>query len=963
MYILLLWKLLHDKSEVQLMENFIDVDGSGSELERIQYRPVVVVASTASKQRLGSSSLEIKSLVEEIKSRHAKRKLRTTKYVEKGIDTYRAKVKRYNFHFLNSLNSQDTSIFDYHDMRSNWHQTGSAEDNIARCGIEAQNPDFFDNLMSFPLEWAMNQNSVVLITGILSRIGFHLALKLAAECKVQVVIGVDAIYSNEYTSKLQQLEQIKLLYAQVSQLKKPLMVAFDGIHPKQSRRPTIKTYLFNEITGEFDFEESVVPTHVLHVLSSEKSSFQILDRAVDDDLFLLRQSLTATEQLLTTLGASSKVHFTFVSRIGALDNSEGKDLFQTTKMMEEILLQYYSKRLSISSFVVLRIPTIYGPWGRPGSIDFDLTQQVILSWIKGVSLTNNELDSELSFSDGESVEAEKDILFVDDAVSAIIAGMQYESPYSNMASFNLLSGEKISAVGFTHLITSLLDSSTRNTIDHAHDNDHSSHDIHSHLSLRARQDLRWHARVILRDGVKQLLAWHLDEKLPFGLLSSTSSSFNVTISQFLQRQGDIRCHTEDVNCPIGRRLLPCASECSNPSFCSNSAFDYSAHVSRQISENCEIVLYSAFLSDNTADIDVITAPQTDDQSMCSIAFILESSSFAKDLLLDHVDPNSPEKSTIYYKGWHIVLIKMQQEHLSWKLRHLLKLSPRHFFHSSVKAALYIPPNFTTKPEVDDVLFTTGLLHRRPIVTYSTQRAYHREMEKMKYMVGQSQRDALIILPGAVIGENPQVHQVMSGSYPTKVQKVSVEKGMRSMVDDNLWSDDEEEEATTSTTRRSHMEFEKDISNIFNNFNFFEKRQATSDTFKFSHRHWTRNHWVVHNFERPDAQTLRCDWYLEQIKWNDDNDNISFAHILARMEFERYHKFANDEAKSNMLDEQTSKFIDLQSDEYQWSMVMYPNSDTNDVGYVRILDDRALMIERKLWQIRNNDEMKQKSFVM
>jgi nucleoside-diphosphate-sugar epimerase len=974
----MLWELLHDKSEdtALLTENFINIKISDFVFEPFQYRPELVVSSKVSKRILGTSSEE-KNSVEEIKSRRTKRKVRTTKDVDMDIDAYRTKVKRYGFQFLKAIDTP--RIFDYQPR---------SDGNVTRCGIEGQNAFILDNLLSFPSKRAINQDSVILITGILSRIGFLLALKLATECNIKVIIGIDAMYSNEYTSKRLLLEQIKLLYAQVRQLRKPLLVAFDGINPtKQYQRYSIKSYNFNEKTGDFDFEENAVPTHVLHVLSSEKSSFQLLDRSCDGrngSLFMLRQSLTATEQLLQTLGDSSEVHFTLVSHIGALNMihhkmGEEKDLFHTTKLMEEIMLHYYSKRLQFSSFVVLRVPTLYGPWGRPGSFDFDLTQKAIDLSIK-MKLTSIQLENDstlLSLLGDKSAEAEKDILFIDgklysylnesftyygintswelyrilqDAISAIVSGMQYDSPYSNLASFNLLSGEKTSAVKFAKLVVSLINSSSSSKTDPkgymeiAKQNDSSP--IHSYLSsLPARKQLNWSPRLILRDGVEQLLAWHLDENLPFGPLSRNKILFNETGSQFLRRQDNLLCHSDDANCLIRRPFLPCASECSDPNFCSNSEFDESAQISRKLSENCEIVLYSAFLSDYTEDFDVVVAPQTDHHSICSIAFLLESSTLATELRLNHVDRKDSDDA-ISYKGWHIILVNMQQNQLSWKLRHLLKLTPRNFFHASVKAALYIPSNFPTNPEVDDILFITGLLHRHPVTAYSSnqQRVYFREMEQMNYMVGQTKRDALIILPGAAIAENPKVQHVMSGSYPTKVQQVSIEKGMRSMVDHTLWNDDE--------ATRSHVEFEKDIANIFNNPNF--ESQTTSETFKFSHRHWTRKHWIVHNFEKSEAQSLRCDWYLEQIQWKDDSENISFAHILARMEFQRFHLFANEEDKSDMLAEQNSKHIDLQSDEYQWSMVTYPNSNASDIGYVRILDDRALMIERKLWQIRTNE---------
>jgi hypothetical protein len=213
------------------------------------------------------------------------------------------------------------------------------------------------------------------------------------------------------------------------------------------------------------------------------------------------------------------------------------------------------------------------------------------------------------------------------------------------------------------------------------------------------------------------------------------------------------------------------------------------------------------------------------------------------------------------------------------------------------------------------------------------------MEQMKYMVGQSNRDALIVLPGAVIGETPDVQQVLSGSYSTITPKVPFEKAVHSIVDKDLWDDKE---------TKIHIEFEKEVISFFHNHDF-EDQSKTTDSFKFSHHHWTRQHWVVHNFENPLAKTLRCDWYHEQMNWNDVNDNISFAHILARLEFERFHSLMDDVERNKILDEQARKDIDLQSDEYQWSIVKYPHLSHH--GYVRIIDDRALIIERKLWHIQ------------
>lgn len=515
--------------------------------------------------------------------------------------------------------------------------------------------------------------------------------------------------------------------------------------------------------------------------------------------------------------------------------------------------------------------------------------------------------------------------------------MQYQSLKSNLAFFTLKSMELVSDASFTNCLESLMLMSSIPFQHHMNcKNDTSAG--RPFLSTPGSVELNWSPKFSLQDGMEQLLTWHIDQYLPFGPSKTRYKLLNQMGTQVSENPENSLCDPYDIYCLRGRLVFPCSSECSNPNLCISTAFDRSAQISRKISENCETVLYSAYLFHHTTQLDVSAPPQDDNNSICSIAFILESSILANKLNISSMDNNN-SNNFVSHEGWYIVPVGLKEEHISWDLYHLLKLSPTKFFHSAVKAALYIPPSFSTNPNTDDIIFTTGLLHR-PLTTYSNPRII-RQMEQMHYIVGQSKRDALIVLPGAVIGENPDVQKVLSGSYPTKSQLLSAERGMRSMVEQQLWNDDE--------STRNRLEFEKDIVNIFNNHDF--EVPSNIDSYKFSHRHWTRNHWVVHNFEENEAQQLRCDWYSEQMKWQDSNDNISFAHIMARMEIMRFNSLANDAEKSLMLERQASKDIDMESDEYQWSAVKdrYSNTDS----YVRIVDDRALMIERRLWEIRKD----------
>lgn len=421
-YAVLIWELFKTKAQLEADIIFSDLSSDHLLQSDEQYQPTR--RSKASQRISASWSLFEKQVVEEIKSQRMKRKLHTvpnlTHHDHMDVNLYRERVKPFGFHFLKLEDStfiQDQASSKMFDTATTTINSGD----YTHCGIEARSA-FLDRPLSFPLTKGINEDSTILITGILSRLGFHLALKLATHCKVKLMVGVDPLYPNDPASRLEGIEQIKILYKQVPHLKKPLLVSFEGINPKQYHR-SVKSYFFNEKTGDLDFVGYANPTHIIHVLSSERNSYRKYDRSADDEnngLFLLRQSMIAMEQLLTNLSPSSQVHFTFISNVGVLNKIqhkpiENRDLFETTKLMEEVLLHFYSKRLTSYSFVILRIPTLYGPWGQPGAFDYDVAQNAIKIWNTYHS-DKHEVDVDLSsplILHDKLGQIEKPILYVD----------------------------------------------------------------------------------------------------------------------------------------------------------------------------------------------------------------------------------------------------------------------------------------------------------------------------------------------------------------------------------------------------------------------------------------------------------------------------------------------------------------------------------------------------------------------
>lgn len=384
-----------------------------------------------------------------IRRRAAERRKRTRPPPMRNPDLYEKISAPYHFKFLEEEKSLGPVVQEKVEGRR-----PATNDINLRCGIDAQNA-FVANPSFYPDIHTINEDSVILITGILGRIGFHLALKLATQCNAQVLIGVDSIYPNDTKHKLQLLKKLSTLYSQLP-MKDPFIVTLDGLNPNP-RRHHYQHYhfenLFDRKTGEFDYASFAKPTHVVHLLSAEQDAYLTHDDTIGGDLpyasngglFGLRQSLLATEQLLHNLGhggtISQQLHFTFVSDVDVLKLGDKRPidhlqrqgsakksndiLFPCTKFMEEILLHSYAAKFKTDrSLIVLRFPTVYGPWGKAGSFDHDLAKKAIRHWHdKGTMYRDAESPTEsillqLARQFGQN-QLERDILFVDGKIARV----------------------------------------------------------------------------------------------------------------------------------------------------------------------------------------------------------------------------------------------------------------------------------------------------------------------------------------------------------------------------------------------------------------------------------------------------------------------------------------------------------------------------------------------------------------
>jgi len=131
------------------------------------------------------------------------------------------------------------------------------------------------------------------------------------------------------------------------------------------------------------------------------------------------------------------------------------------------------------------------------------------------------------------------IVSLPDAVEAIVTAMQYRGRKSKTSMINVCSGEKVSKSFFADIIESYMPISTKVNAMGV------KKPALNPLAKDAKEYLHWQPKTFLKEGVRKLLAWHLNEHMRYGLSSNSShylnspitkNSANETGYQFLKRK-------------------------------------------------------------------------------------------------------------------------------------------------------------------------------------------------------------------------------------------------------------------------------------------------------------------------------------------------------------------------------------------------------------------------------------------
>jgi len=270
------------------------------------------------------------------------------------------------------------------------------------CGDHAKNASRI-HPSHYSKAHVLGRNSIVLITGIFSPLGYHLAIQLAKKCTVQVMLALDPMYPTNYLHLLRSQQTIAYFFKRIPTIQQPIPVTFVGLDRRLTPQET-EPKVFLNTTGEVNALANAKITHVIHLSSSDpylyrdftddkyKERYESRHSYVADDrllghLFGFRQSVVSMEQLLMGLSThvNQRIKFTYVSTWAPWKQhddpriAEDQGFFASSKLMDELMATTYSKLKQISS-VAVRLPTVYGPLGRQGSLMYELAEKASYHW-------------------------------------------------------------------------------------------------------------------------------------------------------------------------------------------------------------------------------------------------------------------------------------------------------------------------------------------------------------------------------------------------------------------------------------------------------------------------------------------------------------------------------------------------------------------------------------------------------
>jgi nucleoside-diphosphate-sugar epimerase len=874
------------------------------------------------KSRRELSAHERAQIIREMNARTDLRKRRTTPPLSSHS------IARYDVH---SLEAEEEPVD--RSVRSEAQRPANLGE---LCGLHAQK-SALANPYSYLSRDSLNANARVVITGILNPIGFHLALVLKERCGVESIVGIDSMLPNTVQNRLDLLEQIRILTTNIPQLVQPITLPLMGLDPRLKKRDSVSSVTLLNSTGELNLL-TYQPTHIVHLASFAphiyainamnkewQNSYSPYVRASrSPPMYQLQSSTTSMEQILASMATadvSERPHFTYNS-VTKLEQDPTDHFQACSQQLDDVLVDTYHS-LCGAFAVGLRLPNaVYGPWTRAGNVVHDLAESFIANWNATLK------DSELFTVDGKQPNQQLDLLFVDDVVDAFIAAMQFRSETSSPVLLEVTSGSTVSFASVEKLVGSL-----------GKQNNESTYPPLSSPALSIQQYIQWTPQTSLRDGLFRTIAWHLDRHQPFGK-SSTDHSLATTGDEFLSAHGVATCAANDILCHAGRIYLPCISECASKVKCTSSIFEDVVEIVRDVSAGCDIVMYTQSLGRDVDDLK-LHVKYIDDSSpqICNLAFVPRNSKVVdtivrkvpNDQLVKFGVTQKPGETgregvtqeqkldglngNLLYRGWILIWVRNALSTLSPSDEAMLKVAPGRLFSTDVKSAVFVDQNFSVSPTVEDISFLADELYRPRWKQRSAFRTVvsGKVKKKVKYRLdAEPARRAAMLVSKLKVPQDPNdsIHRERKMSVYEATKFMRAEMGM-------------DPETKESPELQRQREFYERVPMFVNQHDL---RSSLEPLYYYEMKHWIRSRWVVHDLRLEESRQVRCEWYQEHVLWGADLDQLTFAHIMAKIELKRRmtHHEPDEHTKPAFMEH--PELFEL-SDAHEWHAL---NSERNKV---------------------------------
>jgi len=912
------------------------------------------------------------------------------------------------------------------------------------CGYEARNASK-TNPESYLLRDALNEKSRVLITGILNPIGFHLALALKNRCGVRTIMGIDNMFPNSVLNRLEMVRRMSILSKEIPGLSQPIMLPYVGLDPRLNIKKLAAAGGPNGIdimlpaTGEINFL-TFRPTHVVHLASAYPNSYRD-DKGVQDGMhnldhayttenrtppmYQVRMAGAGMEHILasiatapddTALNRNFRPHFVYASsrRIGEADGKEkkqekiavrgeGEGFHPAIKCIDETLATSYSSLHGVYS-VGLRLGDVYGPWGVQGSSDYELAEAAVTYWERR---SRRVSDAEVK-ADGDQTEdmswkspalkssgdvgSTRNLLFVDDTVNAIIAAMQYRKEDEVAAVFDLDGqhdgGEDVTLESMADVIEGFMpEGKGTDDKEGLSSPQEEANDKDDARSLQAKEHLGWSSTTTIRNGIAKLLAWHLDERLPFGpapnssgtntnepskesketgdgptrkeldigdddevILASAGAQSGGAIAwetgnEFLKRKGFPTCSVDDAQCHRGSHLFPCVSECVPPSgTCRPSIYDGVVDLTRDVTAGCDIVLYTASLGYDVEEIQLkATVYEEEDEdgdelSICNVAFVPSSSKLV-DLAITTVPSNALEdiqsdedkaagkpvpKLSDLSQEEKLVVLNGRILNKGWILVWVPDIADDDYSDD-----LWVPklsPGRLMHPDVKYAMFVDENFAVTP------------NIDDVQFLISEMHRPALKERPFHKFDENGKKIKFVLPAEPERraailmnniKQKKSKEEEAGSAEKISVYDAAKfmvyENGGDPSVSDPRPLKRQREFYERLMSFvNRDDLRSIMEPVHKYEMKHWIRSRWLVHDLKIEEGRQIRCDWFREHVHWGNPLDQLSFAHIMAVRDVER--KFTRNEPDDRMraaMPQEPEEIADI-GDKNEWHEIVGPD---------------------------------------